>query len=298
MTSGSRRTSVVVPCAIDAAEIERGDAVADAEHEIGVMLHQQHADAAVADDADDGGEALDLRHGQAAGGFVEQQEFRLHRQGAGDFQKALRGVFQQIGAPVHHRCRGQRRAAWRRHGRGCPLPRAAGAGLRVRSPEIPIGTMRPAAQHGVVQHRQRQHQLRCLEGAREAGSRPILHRLPRDVAAGQMDAALVDPVVAGDQVQQRGLAAAVGTDQAVHLARTQFQRNAVHGGQAAEALGDRSGFQTLVHGRARIAMRNASRSGSMLVATCGSRRSRAARLVISSPKPPGSTSTTSSRMKP
>jgi hypothetical protein len=49
-----------------AAQIEGGDAIADPEHEVGVMLHQQHTDPAVADDADDFAKPLDFRDGETA----------------------------------------------------------------------------------------------------------------------------------------------------------------------------------------------------------------------------------------
>src|SRR3954447_18756186 len=113
-----------------------------------------------------------------------------------------------------------------------------------------------------------------------------------------MNAAFVDLVVARDQIQQCGLAAAVRANQTMHLARAKLERDAVYGNKTAKTFGDSSGFETLVHRLGRTAMRSASRSGSMLVDTAGSRRSLAARLTISSPKPPGSTSTTRSKITP
>ena len=56
------------------ADVQGRDAVADAEHEVGVMLDQQHADAGVAQGADHRAEVLDLIAGQATGRFVEQDE--------------------------------------------------------------------------------------------------------------------------------------------------------------------------------------------------------------------------------
>ncbi len=96
----------------------------------------------VAHDADDGAETLDLGHGQAAGGFVEQEEFWPHRQRAGDFQEALGGVFQQVGAAVQHAVEADAAAALRRRGRriSASSRRGRGAARAVsRNPERTSG---------------------------------------------------------------------------------------------------------------------------------------------------------------
>ena len=236
MTSGSLRTAVGEPCAITRPEIERRDAVADAEHEVRVVLHQEHADAAVADDADDGAQMLDLGPRQAARRFVEQDELRPRGQGAGDLQEALRRMLQQIGAPVHDLRRGRHHAACRRRGRGCRPLRAADEVRRRRSPE---------SRNARCANRPAWHCRAPAATARASASgrcarprtRAVAHGLAGHILSGQDDRAFVDGVVARDQVQQRGLAAAVRPDQAVHLARPQLERDVVHRDQAAEALG-------------------------------------------------------------
>jgi hypothetical protein len=102
--------------------------------------------------------------------------------------------------------------------------------------------IRPAAQHGVVQHRQGGQQLRGLKGAGDTQTSAILHGQAGNRPLTQDDAAVVDRVVTRDQVQQRGLAAAIGTDQSVHLARPHAKRNLIDGDQAAEPAGHRPGL--------------------------------------------------------
>src|SRR6266404_6123891 len=58
----------------------------------------------------------------------------------------------------------------------------------------------------------------------------------RDVGAVEGDAPLVGMHVAGDAVEERGLAGAVGTDEADDLARLDGERDLLVGEQAAEAL--------------------------------------------------------------
>ena len=123
MTSASLRTSSGAPCLITRPTFERRHAVADAEHEVGVVLDEEHADAAVAQRPDDVAEVLDLVAGEAAGRLVEQDEARPHRQAAGDLEEALLGMREQVGAPAAGRGRGRRRAAARPRVRAARGPR-------------------------------------------------------------------------------------------------------------------------------------------------------------------------------
>ena len=60
----------------------------------------------------------------------------------------------------------------------------------------------------------------------------------RDVLAVEQDAALVRRLEAGEQAQQRGLAAAGRAEQREELALEDVERQAVDRGDAAEALAD------------------------------------------------------------
>ena len=68
-------------------------------------------------------------------------------------------------------------------------------------------------------HREVAEEPRRLEGSAEPDAAPALGRQPGDVVAEQFDAT-AGRQEAADRVHERGLARAVGTDEADHLART------------------------------------------------------------------------------
>ena len=145
--------------------------------------------------------------------------------------------------------------------------------------------------------------LGVLKGSRDAEARALLHGGACQVLVTEGDAARVDGVVAGDEIEQRGLAAAVRADQAVDLAGLDVERHVVNGDDTAEPAGDGVSAQR-GHGRdhspvGRMARRSVSRSGldaglgvfaaaEALGRACGSVRS----------TPPGIASTTVSRTTP
>ena len=94
-----------------------------------------------------------------------------------------------------------------------------------------------AAEHQVVEHGQAAEQGDVLEGARDAERGDVARLLLGDVAAFEHDAAGVGLVEAGDHVQQRGLAGAVGADDGEDAAAWHVERHVLHGGDAAETLG-------------------------------------------------------------
>ncbi len=91
MTSGSDCTCAGVPSASLLAEIERDHVVGDRHHQSHVMFDQQHGHVAlVANAADQVAEHVDFLVVEAAGGFVEQQDLRIGRQRARQFDALLR----------------------------------------------------------------------------------------------------------------------------------------------------------------------------------------------------------------
>src|SRR5206468_11159430 len=76
-----------------------------------------------------------------------------------------------------------------------------------------------------------------LEGAADPEPRDAVGRAARDLATGEADRPGGWPEHAAQHVDERGLAGAVGADEAAHLAGTDRQRHRVERGQAAEALG-------------------------------------------------------------
>ena len=154
------------------AKIERGDPVADPEHKIGVMLDQQHTDAAVTHDPYDRAKVLDLRHRQATRRFVQQNEFgrsvsaraiSRKRCAVCSSKSARRSMTWPSPTPRSMAAARSRNSASSRRGRG----KASAVSRK------PAAYVRPSTQHGVVEHRQRQHQLRRLEGACQTGARRV-----------------------------------------------------------------------------------------------------------------------------
>ena len=94
-----------------------------------------------------------------------------------------------------------------------------------------------AADHHVLDGRHLGEQPDVLEGARDARLRDLVHRGRLVRRAAQHEGAAVGRVQAGDDVEEGGLAGAVGADQAVDLARIDGDADVGQGLQAAEALG-------------------------------------------------------------
>ena len=117
-----------------------------------------------------------------------------------------------------------------------PLPRAVSATSASRSTAFQSITLRlrgkPADQRDVLGHG---HPLDQAELLVDEG-----HRRPRphvvDALAAQEDFAAVWLVYAGEQLDQRRLARAVGAQQRVDLALAKVEVNFVHGQRPAEAL--------------------------------------------------------------
>ena len=95
---------------------------------------------------------------------------------------------------------------------------------------------RMSAERDVVEQAHVRAQLDVLERARHAEPRDVPLRLPGHVVAEELHAAGGHRQRAGDEVEHRRLAGAVGTDQADDLARAHVEADVVDRDQAAEAL--------------------------------------------------------------
>ena len=74
-------------------KVQHRHGVADAHHHIHVVLDQDDGDAVIADLADDLHQLFDVGRRQASSGLVEQQELRVERQSAGNFNDGGQIVF-------------------------------------------------------------------------------------------------------------------------------------------------------------------------------------------------------------
>jgi hypothetical protein len=91
-----------------------------------------------------------------------------------------------------------------------------------------------AAELDVVEHRHAAEQRDVLEGAREPELGALRGGQAGDVLAAEADVAAVGPVEAGNGVEQRGLAGAVGADHGRDGTGRYFEADAVQGRHAAE----------------------------------------------------------------
>ena len=106
-----------------------------------------------------------------------------------------------------------------------------------RSPESPDRAL-PGLhrERHVLQRGEPREHARHLERARDARGHAPMHRDPRDVASLERDRARVGQQRAGDLVDERALARAVGTDDGVDFAFIDVEIEAIARGHAAEAL--------------------------------------------------------------
>src|ERR1700732_1434054 len=80
------------------AEIEHGDVVADGEDQIGMMFHQQHADAGPGNRQERPAEPPALLRRKSGRRLVEQQESRSQHQRASNLREAQLAVLQPVGS--------------------------------------------------------------------------------------------------------------------------------------------------------------------------------------------------------
>ena len=201
------------------AVVEHQHAVADAHHQLHVVLDQQDRDAVVADASISLPSATRLGGVHAGRRLVEREQLRLGGERARDLQPALVAVGQAAGGIVGARggCRRSRaapaRAARSRFSsaqralvaqdRAASRRRACARGGRSSRSRAPTG-WRTGGCSGTC--------ARCRRAATWCGFRPA------SAAPVEGERARVGRVDAGEHVEQRGLAGAVRADQAVDLA--------------------------------------------------------------------------------
>ncbi len=105
------------------------------------------------------------------------------------------------------------------------------------------------ADHHVVERGQVGEQPQVLEGARDAGVHDRLRPQAVEPAAAKRDAALVRLQEAGDDVEDRGLARAVRTDQAGDAALLDGEAAILQRMQSAEAMVEAGDLQIRGHSR-------------------------------------------------
>ena len=111
--------------------------------------------------------------------------------------------------------------------------------VRVRSGE--------AGDHHVLEHRHAAEELRDLEGPPDAEPGEAAGGQSLHPAPAHQHVPGVDPEMAGQQVDRRCLAGAVGTDQADQLACAHGEVDPVHRGNATEMLAEAAALDQRRH---------------------------------------------------
>src|SRR4029079_16717702 len=168
---------------------------------------------------------------QSRGGLVEQQQQRIDAQRARDLDDAL----------LAERQASRQRVGLVAEADALDLPR----GFRQQSGLV--GTVEPehardrtgmpaqmGADRDILQHGHVGYQFDVLEGPGNAELDDFLRRRVVDLGAEHGDRAAARGQDAGNEVEGRALAGAVGTDQGDDLARPDIERDVVDGDDAAE----------------------------------------------------------------
>ena len=155
--------------------------------------------------------------------FVEQQNARPRRKRTRQFDALLLDIGQLIEPPIS--LEQQIELA---EETGCDI-------ARLLERHSFAGAVKHARHDGLDRRKVGRH-AHELEGSVDAPANTQMIGQARHILAVHADRAGVRPDGAGDEVQKRGLARAVGTDQSQHLARGHRQRDAVDGDEAAERL--------------------------------------------------------------
>src|SRR5258705_2761930 len=223
--------------------VEHDHAVGDVHHHAHVVLDERHGGPELAVDVEDeAAHVLLLLDVHAGHGLVQQQELRLGGQGPRQVHALLQAVGQRAG---------------RRLADGLDLQEvddaldggAVGQLLRARrAPPERVGEdvaahLEQPARHDVVEHAHALEEGDVLERARDAERGHVGRRQVRALLAGEPDAALERVIEAADDVEERGLAGAVGADDGQDLAALDLEAHLVQRHQRAEAHADGLHFQ-------------------------------------------------------
>src|SRR3981189_3839288 len=122
----------------------------------------------------------------------------------------------------------------------CPAAAAlpvAPAAARRRWRKSPAGAAM-AADHDVLAYRQGSKQREVLERAADAERGDAVDRVARQRAPLEPNRAVVEAVEARETVEQRGLACAIGPDQAADFATRDVEADLIERDHAAEPHGD------------------------------------------------------------
>jgi hypothetical protein len=200
-----------------------------------VVLDHQHRDAQVVlDVVDPEGHVLGLLDVQARGRLVQQQQLRLGAQRTRQFDHLAHTVRQAGHQVSRWCCRSRKSITCSTRSRSCT--RLARARLvKNRSLQKPVLAVRVAADQQVLQHVACSNSSMFWKVRAMPRARHLVRRLGGELDASKWMRAAGGRVDAADQVEDRGLAGAVGADQREDLAALHVEADLVDGQHAAEA---------------------------------------------------------------
>src|SRR5579859_2625671 len=205
-----------------AAEVEHGDAVADAHHQAHVVLDEQHGRTAVADLADELLQGDLLRGVHARGRLVQHQQPGLGGEGPGDLEAALIPVGEVLGHLAGDVGDADERQQVAGHPFAVallgPVPWQPQHGARHAGAVPGVG-----ADHDVVQRGHVGEEPDVLEGAGQAQAGDLVGPAAGQVDTGEAGLALGRLIHVGEDVERRRLARPVRTDQGEDLALVDVQ---------------------------------------------------------------------------
>ena len=117
----------------------------------------------------------------------------------------------------------------------------------------------PAGEIDVVDHRETGEERRNLVGAPQSAPDALMRGENRHILAEEADQPGRRQEIAGDAVEERGLARAVRTENRAPLARAHGERHIGNGGQRAEHLRDAAQFQRVAGADIGLPQRNGAR---------------------------------------
>jgi hypothetical protein len=230
------RHRLVIAFGQHAAARQHGDGVGQIGHHRQIMFDHQHG-AVGGDAADQLRDAVDVLMAHAGGRLVEQQHFRIERQGGGDIQRALAAIGQFDRIPGGEF--GQADIGDQRHRLAVVFVEHG-----TRAPEVHRVAAEPLQGDAhVLQHGHVREHGGNLERAHQSEAGHVGRRHRGDVLALEDDAAAGRAQELGQQVEAGGLAGAVRPNQRMDAAPRDTQVNAADRGKSGKFLGKTLGFE-------------------------------------------------------
>ena len=258
------------------------------------MLDDEDGDPVLADRFQELAQVLLLGGVHAGGGLVQREEARLGGERARDLEAALVAVGEVLGELIAARADAH------------VFEKLVGAffdgaflGARARPAQDRAEHARARAHvapdHHVLERREIVEEPDVLEGARDPHACDAIRRRVLQLRTLEAETALLLAIDAGEDVEEGGLARAVGADEPVDLALADRERNLGERGEAAEALGDALDLEKRGHGRGggrgvshswapRARASSPARAGAPRDGTASSPPSRARRAACGSPR--------------